>query len=43
MIIYSIPYLTGVNMGLDNFRELFKNPKIIGVKFTNPDFIYLRG
>ena len=41
MIIYSIPYLTGVNMGLDNFRELFKNPKIIGVKFTNPDFYLL--
>lgn len=41
MIIYSIPYLTGVDMGLDNFGELFKNPKIIGVKFTNPDFYLL--
>lgn len=41
MIIYSIPALTGVNMTLDNFGELFKNPNIIGVKFTAPDFYLL--
>lgn len=41
MIIYSIPALTGVNMSLDNFGELFKNDNIIGVKFTAPDFYLL--
>lgn len=41
MIIYSIPALTGVNMSLDNFTELFQNEKIIGVKFTTSDFYLL--
>ena len=41
MIIYSIPALTGVNMSLDQFGELFENEKIIGVKFTAPDFYLL--
>ena len=41
MIIYSIPALTGVDMSLNNFSELFKNENIIGVKFTSPDFYLL--
>lgn len=41
MIIYSIPFLTGVNMSLDQFEELFENEKIIGVKFTAGDFYLL--
>lgn len=41
MIIYSIPALTGVNMSLEQFGELFENKKIIGVKFTAPDFYLL--
>ena len=41
MIIYSIPFLTGVNMSLDQFGELFENEKIIGVKFTAADFYLL--
>ncbi len=41
MIVYSIPMLTGVNMTLDNFSELFQNEKIIGIKFTAPDFYLL--
>lgn len=41
MIVYSIPVLTGVNMTLDNFSELFENENIIGVKFTAPDFFLL--
>lgn len=41
MIIYSIPALTGVNMELSNFEELFENDDIIGVKFTSPDFYLL--
>ncbi|MGL5414501.1 MAG: N-acetylneuraminate lyase [Clostridium sp.] len=41
MIIYSIPFLTGVNMSLDQFGELFLNEKIIGVKFTAADFYLL--
>ncbi|MEG1364296.1 MAG: N-acetylneuraminate lyase [Cetobacterium sp.] len=41
MIIYSIPFLTGVNMSLSQFAELFENDKIIGVKFTAGDFYLL--
>lgn len=41
MIIYSIPALTGVNISLDQFAELFENEKIIGVKFTAGDFYLL--
>lgn len=41
MIIYSIPFLTGVNMTLNQFGELFKNEKIIGVKYTTADFYLL--
>jgi N-acetylneuraminate lyase len=41
MIIYSIPALTGVSMNLDQFGKLFENEKIIGVKFTAPDFFLL--
>lgn len=41
MIIYSIPFLTGVNISLEQFAELFENEKIIGVKFTAGDFYLL--
>ncbi|WP_035289317.1 N-acetylneuraminate lyase [Clostridium sp. KNHs214] len=41
MIIYSIPFLTGVNITLNQFAELFKNEKVIGVKFTAADFYLL--
>ena len=41
MVIYSIPFLTGVNMSLSQFGEFFKNEKIIGVKFTAGDFYLL--
>jgi N-acetylneuraminate lyase len=41
LIIYSIPFLTGVNMSLDQFADLFENDKIIGVKFTAADFYLL--
>ena len=32
MIVYSIPFLTGVNIGVAQFGELYENEKIIGVK-----------
>ncbi len=41
MIIYSIPFLTGVDMSLTQFGELFVHPKIVGVKFTAADFFML--
>ncbi len=41
LIIYSIPALTGVNMNVAQFGELFQNEKIVGVKFTAPDFYLL--
>lgn len=41
MIVYSIPFLTGVNMGVEQFGELYANPKVLGVKFTAGDFYLL--
>lgn len=41
MIIYSIPALTGVEIGVPQFKELFENDKIVGVKFTAADFFLL--
>lgn len=41
MIIYAIPFLTGVSMNMDQFEELFQNEKIIGVKYTDGDFYLL--
>ncbi len=41
MIIYAIPFLTGVDIGLAQFGELFAHEKIIGVKFTAADFYLL--
>lgn len=41
MIVYSIPFLTGVNIGVEQFGELYQNPNIIGVKFTAGDFFLL--
>lgn len=41
MIVYSIPVLTGVNMDIAQFAELFENKKIVGVKFTAGDFFLL--
>ncbi|WP_125979998.1 N-acetylneuraminate lyase [Loigolactobacillus iwatensis] len=42
LIIYSIPALSGVTLSLDEFAKLFENPKIIGVKYTNNDFLLLQ-
>ncbi|MGL4548056.1 N-acetylneuraminate lyase, partial [Eubacterium aggregans] len=42
LIIYSIPFLTGVDMSVEQFAELFENPKIIGVKFAAADFFLLK-
>lgn len=41
LIIYSIPALTGVGLSIEQFAELFENPKIIGIKYTNADFFLL--
>jgi len=41
LVIYSIPFLTGVDMSVEQFGELFENEKIIGVKFTAADFYLL--
>lgn len=41
MIVYSIPFLTGVNIGVEQFGEFYKNPKVLGVKFTAGDFYLL--
>lgn len=41
MIIYSIPALTGVNLSIQQFEELFENEKVIGIKYTAADFYLL--
>lgn len=41
MIIYSIPFLTNVNMDVSQFGELLENKNIIGIKFTAADFFLL--
>lgn len=41
LIVYSIPVLTGISMGLNEFKELFELKHIIGVKFTAADFFLL--
>lgn len=39
MILYSIPYLTGVNTTVEQFGELYENDKIIGVKISGLDML----
>lgn len=41
LIIYAIPDLTGVNISIEQFGELFNHEKIIGVKYTAPNFFLL--
>lgn len=41
MILYYIPFLTGVKISLDQFAELLENEKVIGVKYTAADFYQL--
>ncbi|EJN55293.1 N-acetylneuraminate lyase [Loigolactobacillus coryniformis subsp. coryniformis CECT 5711] len=41
LLIYSLPALTGVSLTAEQFGRLFDNPKIIGIKFTNADFLLL--
>jgi len=41
MIIYAIPDLTGVNISIEQFGELFNHEKVIGVKYTAPNFFLL--
>lgn len=41
LIIYAIPGLTGVDISMDQFEELFSNDRVIGVKYTAPDFFLL--
>ncbi len=40
MIIYAIPDLTGVNISIEQFSELFNHEKIVGVKYTAPTSSY---
>lgn len=41
LIIYSIPFLTGVSMGIEEFRRLYEIKNIVGVKYTAADFYLL--
>lgn len=41
LIVYAIPDLTGVNISMTQFEELFSHDKVIGVKYTAPNFFLL--
>ena len=41
LTIYAIPDLTGVNISIEQFGELFNHERIIGVKYTAPNFFLL--
>ncbi|MCG7338037.1 N-acetylneuraminate lyase [Staphylococcus sp. ACRSN] len=41
LIIYAIPDLTGVNISIEQFESLFSHERIIGVKYTAPNFFLL--
>src|SRR5699024_6312363 len=41
LIIYAIPDLTGVNISIDQFGALFNPEKVVGVKYTAPNFFLL--
>ena len=41
LIIYAIPDLTGVNISIEQFGELFNHEKVVGVKYTAPNFFLL--
>ncbi|MGW7997981.1 N-acetylneuraminate lyase [Staphylococcus xylosus] len=41
LIIYAIPNLTGVNISIEQFAELFNHEQVIGVKYTAPNFFLL--
>lgn len=41
LIIYAIPDFTGVNISIDQFESLFNHERIIGVKYTAPNFYLL--
>jgi len=41
LVIYTIPMLTGVNMSLQEFAELFAIEQVVGVKFTAADLFLL--
>ncbi|MED7789204.1 N-acetylneuraminate lyase [Francisella sp. 19X1-34] len=41
LVIYTIPMLTGVNMTIEQFSELFAIKNVVGVKFTAADLFLL--
>ncbi|MCD9063085.1 N-acetylneuraminate lyase [Staphylococcus saprophyticus] len=41
LTIYAIPDLTGVNISIEQFGELFNHERIIGVKYAAPNFFLL--
>ncbi len=42
MIIYAIPDLTGVNISIEQFSELFNHEKIVGVKYYSAELLPTR-
>lgn len=41
MLLYNFPAMSGISLNSENTKELFKNPRIIGIKFTSFDLYEL--
>ncbi|WP_186312619.1 dihydrodipicolinate synthase family protein, partial [Staphylococcus aureus] len=42
IIIYPIPHLTPINISIQQFNHLFNHQKIVGLKYTPPNFFLLQ-
>jgi len=41
MLVYHIPVLSGVNMGIENLGEFLNDDRFIGIKYTSNDFFMM--
>ncbi|WP_313959614.1 dihydrodipicolinate synthase family protein, partial [Staphylococcus hominis] len=42
IIIYPIPHFTPLNITINQFKQFFNNQKILGLKYTPPNFFLLQ-
>jgi len=42
LLVYHLPHVTGQNLTLDNFKELFDIPTVVGIKFSDSNLYLLR-
>ena len=41
MILYNVPAFSNVNLNIINFKDLFQDDRIIGIKYTSYDLYQL--